>query len=834
VKFPKRIFLLTFVFVTLLFALSSRAQGPSGMADTPWPMYQHDPQHTGRSPFLGPTHKPELLWTVQLPQGCGESGGMSIARDGSLLLSLHGLLHRFDPVTRELQWTFPYGDNSRCVPLVGADGNIYWGFGMVFVQVSPGGEAIWSAELDPNFVFGSSPTFGPEGNLYFVHDGLWSFTPSGEFRWFNPFTWFAHAAPAVGPDGTIYASSAQSDLCAYHPTGTTTWCLDTLYEVFDRTPAVDSDGTIYLPTDENTLQAITPDGSVLWNFWPDERRDAFIPEGLAITSDHSIYFALTALTESSDYLYAVDAEGQRKWKVSLPANPLTGLTHLFDSVLADRAGNAFICSCNSRCYGIGSDGSTLWELELPLIDSIIVVADVQPLIAADGLLYVVDNYDCLYAFADPTLYPALTTTVNDVTFQVEPGTPSFTTTLPISSTVSPITFTVSMTPTEWVSVTQAIGVSPSTLTLQFNSASLAPGIYRTDLRVMPLNLAGKWLRIPITLNVGMKQIFLPLAFRNHSTYRILYSSMWFQDHQFAFIEQTGGNRTAVAHNLPNLIDSHRMVYSPDGRKVALNAYYEDGDCQIIVLDTMTGQNLLEISSSGRDMWPTWSPNSDRVAFWSTRDDNSEIYVINLDGTGLRRLTYNHLTASNLFWSPAGDKIAFQRFPARTYIMNADGSDSHDLFPNGIRDRPAGWSPDGRYLLTRSRPDISVMDELRVYDFETGSYTKLADVVSDDPVAWSPDGTRIAYVAGDYRNQDIFLVNADGSGVMNLTNSPGTCDTEPAWTPDSRWIAFTSGKCQVSDYDPNPNLNLFVVRPDGTGLRQITTNIGRDSNPFWRP
>ena len=108
--FTRSILIVVAAFFLLLFS-PARARSPLGqIADSPWPMYQHDPQHTGRSPILGATHRPELLWSVPLPAGCiGENGGIAITAEGNLLLAMGGCLHQFDPVTRQFQWTYEHG-----------------------------------------------------------------------------------------------------------------------------------------------------------------------------------------------------------------------------------------------------------------------------------------------------------------------------------------------------------------------------------------------------------------------------------------------------------------------------------------------------------------------------------------------------------------------------------------------------------------------------------------------------------------------------------------------------------------------------------------------------
>jgi Tol biopolymer transport system component len=99
-------------------------------------------------------------------------------------------------------------------------------------------------------------------------------------------------------------------------------------------------------------------------------------------------------------------------------------------------------------------------------------------------------------------------------------------------------------------------------------------------------------------------------------------------------------------------------------------------------------------------------------------------------------------------------------------------------------------------------------------------------------AWSPDGTRIVFqreVAGSYHDTEIFVMNADGSGVTRLTNSPGG-DELPAWSPDGSRIAFVSFRD-----NPTGGTGIFVMNADGTNVKRLTLNPAySDSTPAWSP
>jgi TolB protein len=92
-------------------------------------------------------------------------------------------------------------------------------------------------------------------------------------------------------------------------------------------------------------------------------------------------------------------------------------------------------------------------------------------------------------------------------------------------------------------------------------------------------------------------------------------------------------------------------------------------------------------------------------------------------------------------------------------------------------------------------------------------------------AYSPDGRRIAFASSRDGDFELYVMNADGTGVRRLTHSPGL-DIRPAWSPDGRRIAFTSNR--------DGNFEIYVMNADGSALRQVTHHLERDDYPSWHP
>jgi len=244
----------------------------------------------------------------------------------------------------------------------------------------------------------------------------------------------------------------------------------------------------------------------------------------------------------------------------------------------------------------------------------------------------------------------------------------------------------------------------------------------------------------------------------------------------------------------------------------------------------TGERRLT-TSPGHDSGPVWSPDGKRLAFFSRRGGNTDIYVMNADGSGVRRVTRSPAYDFTPTWSPDGRRLAFLRFPAAEgphpgdlFVVNVDtGGEQRVARLRGGAPDPV-WSPDGRtiafsgnYGIYLIKIDGTGLRRLTTSPFGPGW---------DTQPAWSPDGRRIAYVsAGSSTPPGIYLMNADGTGRHRLTFGRSG-DGAPAWSPDGRKIVFTCQAGQVSD--------VCVVGADGKGRLRLTEDEAENRDPSWQP
>ena len=264
---------------------------------------------------------------------------------------------------------------------------------------------------------------------------------------------------------------------------------------------------------------------------------------------------------------------------------------------------------------------------------------------------------------------------------------------------------------------------------------------------------------------------------------------------------------------------------------------------LVMAAAITGGTLF-LSGDGEPCAPSTpgAPATAKIAFASNRDGNYEIYVMNADGSGQTRLTNlpraprEAIPLDSPAWSPDGSRIAFvsesnEAAIGGIHVMNADGSCQTKLIDTAHN--PA-WSPDGSRIAFGSFHDFNY--ELYWMNADGSGQTRLLDVGEQSHFAWSPDGKRIAFATDRYscpgtrpcdRNNEIHVMNADGSGLRRLTDNPAS-DHQPAWSPDGSRSAFSTFRD-----DPIAG-EIYVMNADGSSPTRLTDNPANDFNPAWSP
>lgn len=279
--------------------------------------------------------------------------------------------------------------------------------------------------------------------------------------------------------------------------------------------------------------------------------------------------------------------------------------------------------------------------------------------------------------------------------------------------------------------------------------------------------------------------------------------------------------------LTNIGTQAEAYFSRDGRRITFQSTRDGRSCDQQYIMNVDGTDMHRVSTGGGKTTCGWFLNDGkRLFFGSThladtacppRPDPSkgyvwgidpfDIFTVNSDGTGMKRLTnFNTYTAEGVL-SPDGRTIVFTSLKdgdLDIYTMNIDGTNLKQLTHQIGYDGGPWWSPDGRKIAYRA---YHPTDPKELADYR--------DLLARRMVRPS--------------KMELWVMNADGSDQHQITHLGGA-NFGPSWTRDGKQLIFSSNYKEPR----SGNFDLYLVNLDGTGLTQITTDVGFDGFPMFSP
>ena len=294
------------------------------------------------------------------------------------------------------------------------------------------------------------------------------------------------------------------------------------------------------------------------------------------------------------------------------------------------------------------------------------------------------------------------------------------------------------------------------------------------------------------------------------------------------------------------------AFPGDNGRIAFDSFRDGADVDIWTVNPDGSDPLnLTADSAAEDFAARWSPDGKRIVFLRAPDGSApssatEIWVMRADGSRRRQLTRNVVQDDSPAWGPDGRRIVFHRDPdgfegpddGELWVMRADGSGQRQITNNAVDDNEPVWSPTGqRIAFSRdSDPDPEVTD-YEVFDVRPdGRHERqLTDADGfDGGPDYSPDGKRIAFDSERDGDPDVFVMGRDGGRPKQLTGedpAESAVDIVTSFSPDGRFLAFESNRDSTAVAD---NEEVYVMRADGTGERNLTNNPTFDAGPDWQP
>lgn len=255
----------------------------------------------------------------------------------------------------------------------------------------------------------------------------------------------------------------------------------------------------------------------------------------------------------------------------------------------------------------------------------------------------------------------------------------------------------------------------------------------------------------------------------------------------------------------------------------------DGRFDQICLMDATGENRRQLTfEDANSFYASLSPDGETIVFSSNRDGNFEIYMMDVRGRDLVRLT-NNITGNAYApeISPKGNRIVFTAESGgvqQIWVMKIDGSNPHPLFESSGMDIDPTWSPDALQVAFASAASGNTLLYIANLTKDNVYLVMRDEMAIGGRSSWSPDGIWLAFYSGQRGDRNIYIVSPQGGGLQQLTF--GGDNLGPSFSPDSQWIAFTSYR--------DGNNEIYILHLNDMKLYRITVNTTSDWQPRWGP
>lgn len=368
-----------------------------GLAKSPWPMFMHDPQHTGRSPYKGP-QTGSVQWRFNASSWVYSSP--VIDEDGTIYVgSDDGNLYAVNQ-DGTLKWKYLTAAPIIASPLIASDGTIYAAQGVglnasngVLFAFDRSGNVKWKFQLK-GVPSQCAPMISKDGKIVYLTAGelnidpprLYAINSDGTLRWtfqkLGDDRLFIYT-PAFSPDGATLYLSGVNKLYAVDTSGSENWEFYTGYNV--SSPSVDNEGNVYIAS-QTRFYSFTSKGVVRWNFVNSTNSEPTMP---SIGADGTILVvSIEGGPPSGYYLHAYNPNGVLKWIQYVggvsQGNPISD----YDGTTYVGSIGRFSSADSVNFFAINADGTYKFKLILRSPDGSIPDIDSTPAIDIGGRLYV--------------------------------------------------------------------------------------------------------------------------------------------------------------------------------------------------------------------------------------------------------------------------------------------------------------------------------------------------------------------------------------------------------------------------------------------------------------